>query len=241
MNYKITLKYNGSNFHGWAIQNEQRTIQQVIQEALTVFFTENIVINGSGRTDAKVHAIKQVFNFHNEKIVNLIELKKYLNHKLRYDIFIDEIEIVKEEFHARYDVKEKTYLYKINEDKNYDVFTSDYIYQYNREINIDKIKEIIDLFIGNKDFLSFSTTEVKNTVREIKKIEILKKEDSIEFYITGKGFLRNMVRMIIGSFLAFNENKITKEDINNLFINPQKGKSIYKAPGCGLYLFNVIY
>ncbi len=241
MNYKITLKYNGSDFHGWATQNDQRTIQGTIQTALSIFFDQCIIIIGSGRTDAKVHALKQVFNFHNEKIVDLKELKKYLNHRLRYDIFITEIEFAKENFHARYDVKEKTYLYKINANENYDVFTANYIYQYNKAIDIDKIKVIINLFIDNKNFLSFSTTELKNTMREIKKIEIISHENIIEFYITGNGFLRNMVRMIIGSLLAYNENKITKEDIDNLFINPQKGKSIYKVPGCGLYLFDVVY
>ncbi len=115
------------------------------------------------------------------------------------------------------------------------------MYQYNRPINLTKIKKLCPLFQGRHDFLSFSTTTIADTCREIYQIRIRQEGDYVYVYVTANGFLRNMVRMIVGTLLAYNEDKISLETIHECFVHPKKGQSLYKAPGCGLYLQKVIY
>lgn len=234
--------YDGSNYSGWAKQNNDdiKTIQNEIELTLSNIFQTKINIFASGRTDKYVHAIDQCFNFKVDTKIPIKAIKKMCDIKLPKDIYIKKIDKVNNTFHARFSIKSKTYLYKVNIG-NLNIFEKDYVYQYNKDININKLKKIINLFIGEKDFLSFSTSEVENTVREITKLNISKKNNYVFFKITGNGFLRNMVRMIVGVFLNYNENKITIEEIKLLFDNPSKGKAIIKAPGCGLYLYKTNY
>lgn len=239
-NYKVNVSYDGTNFSGWAKQSNVRTIQEEIENTLSEIFGSKIIIFGSGRTDKYVHAIDQCFNFKVNTNIPFNFLKNIINSKLPRDIVINKIRIVDESFHARYSIISKTYLYKINIDK-FNLFEQNYVYQYCKEIDINKIKKILSIFIGKKNFLSFSTSEVENSIREIKKISIKKENQYVYIKITGNGFLRNMVRMIVACFLNYSENKVSINDINYLFSNPQKGKSISKAPGCGLYLYKTVY
>lgn len=242
MNYKLTISYKGTNFHGWAIQNDVLTIQGYLQNILYDLFNLKIKVIASGRTDAYVHADAQVINIKHDKLkINPNDLKNALNSRLSSDIRVIKTIFVNENFNARYDAIKKTYCYKINISKQYNVHESDIVFQYNRNIDVKKIKKIIPLFIKKQDFLSFSTSKIENTTREIYDIKIKKINNYIYFYITGNGFLRNMVRMIIGCFLAFNEDKISTENIIDCFKKPSKGKIIYKSPGCGLYLHKVFY
>lgn len=242
MRYKVTISYNGSNYHGWAKQNELATVQKTVEDALNSFFPYPITIYGSGRTDAKVHARAQVFHFDTKKESNIRsnELLKALNNILPYDIHILQIQEANSNFNARFDVKQKTYEYIINVGK-YDVFLNQLEYQYNKNIDIKKMKTAIKLFIGSHDFLSFCTEQRESNIRKIFAFKISKNNNLVYFTITANGFLRNMVRMIIGALLAFNDNKIDLITIKNNLSNPQKGHSTYKAPGCGLYLKKVKY
>lgn len=242
MNYKLIIAYNGSNFHGWAIQNDVLTIQGYLENILFELFNLKIKIIASGRTDAHVHADAQVINIkHNNLNIKSKDLMNAINSKLSNDIRVLKCCVVDDNFNARYNALKKTYCYKLNTSKIFNVHEHNIIYQYNKEVDIKKIKKIIPLFTKKQDFLSFSTTKVENTIREIYSIKIKKVEDYIYFYVTGNGFLRNMVRMIIGCFLAYNENKISIEQITDCLNNPSKGKIIYKSPGCGLYLHKVFY
>ncbi len=242
MNYKAIISYKGTNFHGWAIQNDVLTIQGFIEGILYDLFGYKIKINTSGRTDAYVHANEQVINFSHDKLnLKPKEILNALNSRLGNDIRVHKVQIVDNKFHARYSAIKKTYCYKINTNKKYNVHEHDIIYQYNKDIDLAKIRKILPLFIKKQDFLSFSTSTLENSIRTITDIKIKKNNDYIEIYITANGFLRNMVRMIVGSFLAYNENKIDIETIVDCFKNPKKGKIIYKAPGCGLYLYKVFY
>lgn len=239
-NYKVKVSYDGTNFSGWAKQNNVRTIQEELENTLSKIFETKIIIFGSGRTDKYVHAIDQCFNFKANTNIPFNFLKNIINSKLPNDIKINKIEIVNDSFHARFSIISKTYFYKINIGK-FNLFEQNYVYQYCKDIDIIKIKKILSLFIGEKDFLSFSTSEVENSIRKIQKISISKKDDYVFVKITGNGFLRNMVRMIVACLLNYNENKVSISDINDLFDKPQKGKSISKAPGCGLYLYKTNY
>ncbi|MGL4951389.1 MAG: tRNA pseudouridine(38-40) synthase TruA [Mycoplasma sp.] len=242
MNYKIGLKYNGANYKGWAIQPNVVTIQGTIKEAFKSLFNLTVNINASGRTDARVHALDQVINVsHKELNISSDVLKEALNSRLPKDIRVKYVERINQKFHARYSCVSKTYIYLINTKPDYDIIHFNNVFQYNKELDIEKINKIRHMFIGEKDFLSFSTTTVENTVRKINWINITEEDGIVKISVNGNGFLRNMVRMIVGSFLAYNEDKITQENIIELFKNPQKGKSQFKAYACGLYLAKVFY
>lgn len=239
-NFKVNLSYDGTSFSGWAKQNNVRTIQGEIENTLSEIFETKITIFGSGRTDKYVHAVDQCFNFKAQTNIPFNFLKTVINSKLPSDIRINKISIVDNLFHARFSIISKTYLYKINIGK-FNLFEQNHIYQYCKNIDLAKIKRIVPLFIGKKDFLSFSTSEVENSIREIKRFSINKQDDYIFIKITGNGFLRNMVRMIVACLLNYNDDKISIENIIDLFENPKKGRSISKAPGCGLYLYKTNY
>lgn len=242
MNYKLCISYNGTNYHGWSIQPNAISIQSVIVDACKQLFNINPKINASGRTDAHVHAICQVINiYHEELSIEPNKLMNALNSKLPRDIRINQCEYANDNFHARYNCHSKTYMYLINTHHTFDVINHNNIYQYNKPIDIDKIKNATNLLVGKHDFLSYSTSELVNTIRTINEISIEKKQFLIKIKITGDGFLRSMVRMIVGCLLAYNEQKINLDHFKFLLENPKKGQAQFKAPGCGLYLYNVYY
>lgn len=242
MNYKIQIAYNGTNYKGWAKQPDQKTIYDEIYSAFWDLFKIRVNINASGRTDAGVHAFAQVISISHDKLsIKPIELKRAINSRLSRDIKIIDVQIAHRNFHARFSAANKTYLYKIDTQSEFDVFKHNIIYQYNKRIYLNKIKRVSKILLGEHDFLSFSTTEVKNTIRIINYIKFKRKKSEIWIYINANGFLRNMVRMIVGVLLACNEGKISDYDIQLLLANPKKGAAIYKVPGCGLYLEKVYY
>jgi tRNA pseudouridine38-40 synthase len=235
------LSYNGTNFRGWAKQPNQRTVESEIESSLKKLFCEDIKVFCSGRTDAEVHAISQVFNFFVETKMKTSEIKKALNSLLPRDIVINKVEVSSNDFNARFSAIRKEYYYLINTNKKIDIFDREYIFQYNKKIDLKLIKEVSKKFIGTKDFSSFSTSEVEDKVRTIHSIRVTSKDGIVKVSIVGNGFLRSMVRMIVGSLLAINDKKITTDFIDSCFDKPSKGRSIYKVPGCGLYLNKVFY
>lgn len=239
-NYMVKVAYDGTNFFGWAKQSNLRTIQGEIEEKLENLFNEKIKIFASGRTDKSVHALDQCFNFKSQKKLNLSNIKKYLNLHIN-DIFVKQVKIADNDFSARFSIIKKTYLYIINNNQ-FDVFKRNYEFQYNHsKINIKKLKEVKKFFIGEKDFKSFTTADKTETIRKIESISISVIDSKIFIKITGSGFLRNMVRMILATMIRYSEGKINQEQIKDLFDNPKKGASIYKLDGCGLYLFKTYY
>ncbi|MEF9984989.1 MAG: tRNA pseudouridine(38-40) synthase TruA [Malacoplasma sp.] len=242
MNYTLEISYIGTNFFGFSKQLEQyKTVQSTIEGTLLKFFNKPTPIIGCGRTDKYVHAIKHISNFHTNETFNMDELFYFLQKNLSDDdIYIKKVEQVKENFHARFSCKSKTYLYKIN-DNVFNCFQKDYIYQFNRKINMRKMKRLAKHFIGEKNFLSFSTSKLENTTRTINWIKIKKEENIICIYINANGFLRNMVRMIVASLIKFSFEYDKRDNIFKLLDNPKKGSSIEKAPGLGLYLFEINY
>lgn len=241
MNYKIAVSYDGTMFHGWAKQKNVRTVQQEIETLLSKVFNKNITINGSGRTDSYVHAIEQVFSFKVKN--NNITPHKLLNilNKIKpNDIRFISVKKINDKFHARFSSKLKTYQYVINLGRE-NVFNNNYVYNYRHTINLKLLKSTAKLFIGEHDFKSFSRSKLENTVRIINKINFKKQDDKLLIIIKGNGFLRNMVRMIVGSLLDVNENKKTTDDIKKLLSNPIKGSAVTKVPGCGLYLKKIQY
>lgn len=233
------MAYDGTNFFGWAKQKNLRTVQGEVEKYLSSLFNEKINVYASGRTDRFVHALDQCFNFKSDKKISLKVIKKYLNSHIN-DIFIKQVKFVDINFSARFSIVKKTYLYVINTGE-FNVFKKNYELQLNHKVNVSKLKKIKSFFIGEKDFKSFSTADKESTIRKIEKISIRISDSKIFIKITGNGFLKNMVRMIIATMLKYSENKIDEIKIKNLFENPTKGASVYKLDGCGLYLFKTYY
>ncbi len=239
MRYKVTVEYNGANFYGWATQDGFRTIQDTIEKTFSKCLNENIKIHASGRTDKFVHALGQVFHFDSNLEIDDYMVKN-INNYFKNEIRIISLEKVDDKFHARFHVKKKTYIYKIST-KPINIFEAPTALQYAKKVNIKKLKKASQLFLGTHNFLSFSTSDKDDTKRTIYEIKVFKKKQYIYIEVSGNGFLRNMVRMIVACLLNYNEDKLTLEEIKNLIDNPKKGSSISKADGCGLYLKRVEY
>lgn len=242
-NLKFIISYLGYGYNGWAKQiNNEKTIQQTIENELSNVFNTKIQIYSSGRTDKFVHANNQVFSCKiNELKIPLVNLKELLNKKLiKNNIFIKSIEIVNNDFNARFSAISKTYKYLINVGE-FNLLENDLINQLNQKLNIKKMKIASKLFLGKHNFLSFSTSELENTIREINWIKIIKHKNIIEIYINANGFLRSMVRMLVAAMMNYSQDKINLDQIQWLLDNPRKGASIEKAKACGLYLEKVYY
>lgn len=245
MKYKCTVAYDGFDYYGYQLQkHESKTIQQAIQEALYKMFNESIIIYGSGRTDRKVHALGQTFHFEIDKKIPLEAIKKGLNSILDDSIRIIDVCEVADEFHARYDVKRKQYIYKIKNSKSISPFDSRYYAQVKEDIDIDLLKKACCLFVGEHDFRNFTTNtqeEVHTFIKKIYKVKVSKKSDTIEILFEGTGFLRYMVRMMVGALLVVATQKKDLSYIESLLNLSSSEKCSYKAKPQGLYLKKVIY
>ena len=193
MNYLIDISYDGNNYHGWSKQKNNISIQQTIEKSLSDIYKKKIDIVGSGRTDTKVHAVHQYFNFHEDKInLSIEKLKNALKYKIPGDIKVNSIKVVENNFNARYYAKNKTYLYLINTNE-FDLFRNNYLLNYNKHINLDLWNQAKELFVGTHDFLPFSKSALSNTTRTINAIKIVNKKGLIEIYINGNGFLNVVI------------------------------------------------
>ncbi|XQP55938.1 MAG: tRNA pseudouridine(38-40) synthase TruA [Mycoplasmoidaceae bacterium] len=241
--FKATLTYNGSNYHGWAKQPGQETIQGVLENTINNVLNQKVKVYAAGRTDAGVNAVGQVIHFDLEINIKPKQIKEALNKALPYDIRIAKIQKVSSKFNARFDAKSKTYIYYINTNTINDAVKSSHIYQYNKPINISLVKKTNKVFLGQHNFLSFSTDERSEEAleRKILSIKVKKQKDIVSIAVSGTGFLRSQIRMMVGAMLALNENKITLLQIKQWLNEPKKGQAVYKAPACGLCLVKVRY
>lgn len=238
----LTFSYDGTNFYGYQKQVNQRTIQEEIESVLSKINNDKVVISASGRTDAKVHALNQKAHFDLKKDMNLDQLKYSMNKMLPKDIYIKSIEQVEDTFHARFDVKKKTYIYKINVGQ-YNPLERNYIYQYNNNLDIDAIKEGLTYLEGTHDFKSFTKAleEEKDYVRTIYSSTIEKENDIVSIKFTGSGFLRYMVRNMVGTLIAVGEHKIEPIKIKEIIEKKDRKEALKTANPEGLYLYNVYY
>lgn len=242
-NIKLTLEYDGTNYLGWQKQKIGATIQETLEKAITDLTNEEVVVIGSSRTDAGVHAKGFVANFNTNSRIPADKFRGAINHKLPDDIVILKSEEVEEEFHARYNARGKTYSYSI---LNRDVpspINRNYLYHLKRKLDVKAMKEACKYFIGTYDFVAFKTSgsSVKTTVRTITELYIEEKDNIIKIYVTGDGFLYNMVRIIVGTLIMVGSNKIYSNEIKNIIDSKQREKAGLCVPATGLVLEKVYY
>lgn len=243
--FKVILSYDGSAFNGYQKQpsNKLRSVQGEFENALFKIHKKEINSFASGRTDAQVHALNQVLHFDSDSKMNGLQMKKALNSNLAKDVYVKQVEIVKDDFHARFNAISKEYHFLLNTGE-YDLFKRNYVYQFNKELDIEKMKKAALLFVGKHDFKNFSCgldRGENSFIRTIEKLEIIQEKKIIRFVIIGDGFLRYMVRMIVGILLEIGKNKKDFDFIKIRLDNQDSLKSNYKVSGVGLYLVNVNY
>ena len=242
-NIKLTLEYDGTNYLGWQKQKVGITIQGTLEEAIKVLTKEEVEVTGSSRTDAGVHAKGFVANFKTNSKIPSEKFREAINHKLPEDIVILKSEEVEEEFHARYNAMGKTYSYSILNRDAPSAIDRNYLYHVKRRLDVESMKEACQYFIGTHDFSAFKTSgsSVKTTVRTIKELYIEDNDDIIKIYVTGDGFLYNMVRIIVGTLIMVGSNKIKPLEIKNIIASKEREKAGICVPASGLVLEKVYY
>jgi len=241
-NFRMIIQYDGAKYKGWQrLGNEDNTIQGKIENVLSLMLGKKTEIIGSSRTDAGVHAITQIANFHTDVIFTATDIKNYLNRYLPQDISINEVTSAPENFHARYNVKQKTYLYKIWNKDYSNPFMRKYSMHVKDNLDIVKMQEALQYFIGEHDFTAFSNakSKKKSMVREIYSINIDTNEGFIDIRVKGNGFLYNMVRKIVGTLVAVGLGEIDAQSIPMILDSKERSQAGYIAEACGLYLESV--
>lgn len=243
MRYLIKFSYDGTNFYGFQKQTSKRSIQEELEKAVTYINNKRKTkVTSSGRTDKKVHALNQTAHFDLETNITLDKLKKALNSLLPDDINVSKVKKVKNNFHARYMVKEKTYKYYLNMGE-YDPILRQYIYQYNHKLNIDKMKKAINYFVGTHNFKAFVSEEAQldNYTRTITKVSLKKKKEILEFTFTGNGFMKYQVRNMVGTLIKIGKDKLEATAIKEILEDVSKRNLVSTAKPEGLYLIDVKY
>ena len=240
---KCIVSYDGSNYAGWQKQENALGIQELIETILEKIVHENITIVASGRTDAGVHALGQVFHFETNKKIPAIQYERALNALLPKDIRILSSCEEKQDFHARFSAKAKRYDYYCS----YDI-KNPFLYKYRnylaKELDLEKMQSASQILLGEHDFTSFASSKIdprKPRIKCISNIEIQKENQDVHFIFEGNGFLRYQVRMMVGTLIAVGQHKIDVEDVRWILNQKDKHACRYNAPSCGLYLVEVKY
>lgn len=242
-NKKCTVEYDGTEFHGWQFQKDLTTVQGEIETALKRIYKKDISIIGSGRTDAGVHALAQVFNFRAERFIDSSSLKLGLNSLLPRSIVIKDVTDVDINFHAQKSVKSKTYLYKILNSDTPSALLRNRVWWIRNIFDLDKLSEIITKFVGTFDFSAMCTMKSlkENSVRTVNFIKLYKTDEIINIEINANGFLHNMVRNIIGTSFYIYRKDLPPDTVLEILKSKDRQRGGPTAPPQGLYLKEVFY
>lgn len=241
MRYFIELSYNGAAYHGWQVQPDAISVQEVLEKALSVLLNTPISIMGAGRTDTGVHAKQMFAHFDYEGVIDNVDLVFKLNSFLPKDIAIHDIFKVKEDVHTRFHAVSRTYLYRVSLQKN--VFNVDAAYNVKQKLDIDKMKEATKILLEYSDFQCFSKskTNVNTFLCNIMKAEWQIVEGELQFTIKADRFLRNMVRAIVGTLINIGLGKMPVAHLHNIIESKNRSEAGFSVPAHGLYLIEVEY
>jgi len=249
VNYKILLQYDGTEFHGWQIQDDLRTVQGELTRALSLIDGRSVNVHGSGRTDAGVHAEGQVASVEIQREITPAKLRAAINGNVGRDVRVLVVETAADDFHARYSAIEKTYVYRIVNGPVISPFWWRYAHHEGRELDRDRMSQGAELFCGKHDWTAFSAaqSDVEDRVRTVTQIEILDRPDErsrgsmIEIRVTADGFLRYMVRAMAGALMAVGRGELDNDEIRAALETGTRPIAAATAPACGLTLLSVRY
>ncbi len=246
-NFCLIIQYDGTRYNGWQRQgNTDNTIQEKLERILEHLYKEPVEIHGSGRTDAGVHALRQVANFRIPRMLSRYscrEIRDYFNEYLPQDIRVLHVEQMDERFHARLNAKSKIYEYRIDCGEIASVFERRYLLRIEEPLNIDKMKEAASYLIGTHDFKSFCANRhmKKSTVRTIYDITIEQQDDVLRIRYRGDGFLYNMVRILTGTLIEIGLGDRLPSQIPSALEGLDRSLAGFTAPAQGLFLVDVLY
>lgn len=249
MNFKLLIQYDGTDFHGWQVQENDRTIQGELERVIGTLEDAAVKVVGSGRTDAGVHAEGQVANVHLRRPFTPEKLRAAINGNMWRDIRILSVEKARDDFHARFSSKKKTYIYRVINAPVMSPFWRRFAHHEARPLDVARMEEASRLFLGEHDWTAFSSihSDSDSKVRNIMDFRVDSRWDDrasaamIEFRITANGFLRYMVRSIIGTLLEVGRGEKTAETVFTAIIERSKDLVGQTAPAQGLSLLKVEY
>lgn len=240
MRYLMKVSYDGSGFYGFQRLNEYRTVQKVLEEALGVINKGEVLVKGASRTDKGVHAYGQMIHFDIDYDIPVDRLMYAVNRILDNDIRVLDCKKVGNDFHARFNVKRKKYVYKINLG-DFDCLKSRYFLQVYEKLDIDKMRECAKVFLGCHDFRNFVAGERDNYLMCVEDIKFNMNNDILEIEFLGKSFYRYMVRNMVGAMLEVGMHKKEICDVSKMLDDYMIKKQMMTAPACGLYLMDIEY
>ena len=243
-NLKMLIQYDGTRYRGWQKQKDvDLTIQNKIENVLSKMTGEEVQVIGCGRTDSGVHAENYIANFQTNCPLSIDRMLNYIYEYLPEDIVVKSMKDTTERFHARYNVKSKTYVYRINNNKYRDVFNRKYVYHTDENFNLSEMRNAAKILIGTHDFQSFTSMKAntKPTLRTINYININENNGMIEIEGNGNGFLLNMVRIITGTLLEVGKNNLKPIDMERILNEEKRSEAGPIAPAKGLCLKDVEY
>jgi len=252
-NYRITVQYDGARYKGWQRLGKDAggdSITSKLESVFSQLCDEDIRVIGSGRTDAGVHALAQVANFHTERLLSGRDILEYAARYLPDDIAVTEAEKVEDRFHARFQAVEKTYFYRIDTGLFPDPFLRKYAWHIPEPLNLDAMRQAADLLTGTHDFAGFTSmkSKTKSTERSLRLIDIQKPEaggaSNQRFTViryTGEGFLHNMVRIITGTLVEVGLGSRAASSVAAILESGRRDAAGVRAPAKGLFLESVEY
>ena len=249
MNFRLLLQYDGTDFHGWQMQGELRTVQGELTRVLSLLDDRQVIVHGSGRTDAGVHAEGQVANVQLQRAIAPGKLRNAINGNLLGDMRVIFAENAPDDFHARYSALSKTYVYRAVHGSVISPFWARYAHQEARSLDLDRMRRCSSFFIGEHDWTAFSSaqSDVDSRVRKVMALDISDRWNGrgrchlIEFTISANGFLRYMVRSIVGTLLAVGRNEIDETTVKRAIQHGDRNLAGQTAPAHGLTLKSVQY
>jgi tRNA pseudouridine38-40 synthase len=241
---KLLIEYDGTNYQGWQVQPECPTIQGILEEKLSRLTGERIHLIGSGRTDSGVHALGQVAHFKTQCRMDICTIQRALNSLLPHDIVIQKVEEVDEGFHARKHSKSKVYEYRILNRNLRSAFHRGYVWHIPQKLNLMEMKKATQGLIGEHDFSAFRTvgSPTRTAVRRVIRAEWQRgREGLIRFEIEANGFLKQMVRSIIGTLVEIGKGRMKASDFKKILNSKDRTEAGPTAPAHGLFLKEVKY
>jgi len=243
-NFKMILEYDGAAYCGWQRQLNGLSLQQVVEEALARIIGESVTVIASGRTDAGVHAVNQAASFRSHSLLPANKIFLGVNSVLPDDIVVKDLQEAPPDFNALKDAKGKVYLYRIRNQRLRPALERQYVWHVRYPLNLDRMRQAASRLIGEHDFSCFCATgcDIKDRVRLLTVCAIDTPENGLmEITLESSGFLRHMVRNIVGTLVDVGRGKILPERIPEILASRDRKQAGTAAPACGLFLKEVIY
>lgn len=245
-NYKMTLSYDGTNYHGWQVQPNGITIQEVLQDKLKILLKHPVSVTGSGRTDSGVHALEQTTHFNSSEQINPYRFLHSINGMLPPDIRVYSLTPVEDSFHARYSATGKIYHYHLHLDRIHNPFTLKYRLHVRDKIDLKTLKAAAQLFLGKHDFTSFtneahSGCAAHDPIRNLSRLDVIDQDGGVRLEFEADGFLYKMVRNMVGTLLDVSCGRRELSEIPKIFETKDRRQAGATAPPQGLFLVKVHY